>query len=116
MNQEFKNGIEIDPLVYESIEKYVNRIRKRFGAAIKRVILFGSYAKGTAGPDSDVDIMVITSQIPYAFEYEIMSMGYDLYLEMGILLSVKIRNEEDFEKNQNFMFIQSVIHEGLAVG
>jgi len=39
------------------IEEFGRRVGREFGA--ERVILFGSYAKGSAGPDSDVDILVI---------------------------------------------------------
>ncbi|MBI3375229.1 MAG: nucleotidyltransferase domain-containing protein [Betaproteobacteria bacterium] len=35
----------------------VQRIVKRF--APEKIILFGSHATGTAGPDSDVDLLVI---------------------------------------------------------
>jgi predicted nucleotidyltransferase len=35
----------------------VERIVTRF--APERVILFGSHARGTAGPDSDVDLLVV---------------------------------------------------------
>ena len=37
----------------------VRRIVKRFHP--DRVILFGSHARGTAGPDSDVDLLVVMS-------------------------------------------------------
>lgn len=39
------------------IEEFGRRVGEEFRA--QRVILFGSYARGTAGPDSDVDILVI---------------------------------------------------------
>ena len=35
----------------------VNRIVKRFRP--ERIILFGSHARGDAGPDSDVDLLVV---------------------------------------------------------
>ncbi len=35
----------------------VRRIRDRFNP--DRIILFGSHARGTAGPDSDVDLLVV---------------------------------------------------------
>jgi len=37
----------------------VRRIVKRFDP--DRVILFGSHARGTAGPDSDVDLLIVMS-------------------------------------------------------
>jgi predicted nucleotidyltransferase len=39
------------------IRKMVNRIVRRFHP--ERIILFGSRARGTAGPDSDVDLLVV---------------------------------------------------------
>ena len=41
------------------IKKFGRQIGKQFGA--ERVILFGSYARGKATADSDVDILVIGS-------------------------------------------------------
>ncbi len=39
------------------IDRMVKRIVKRFQP--EQVILFGSYARGEAGPDSDVDLLVV---------------------------------------------------------
>ena len=41
----------------KTLRQMVERIVKRF--APERIILFGSHATGTAGPDSDVDLLVI---------------------------------------------------------
>lgn len=43
--------------VLEEIERMVNRIVQGFDP--QKIILFGSYARGTAGPDSDVDLLII---------------------------------------------------------
>lgn len=40
----------------ESIINVVRPIASRYG--LKRVFLFGSYAKGTAGEDSDIDLLI----------------------------------------------------------
>ncbi len=39
------------------IERFAAEIAREF--APEQVILFGSYAKGTAGPESDVDLLVV---------------------------------------------------------
>jgi len=41
----------------ESVKKYAERVRHDFD--VKKVILFGSYAKGTAREDSDIDVAVV---------------------------------------------------------
>jgi predicted nucleotidyltransferase len=43
--------------VERAIDRMVRRIVKRFHP--ERVILFGSHARGEAGPDSDVDLLVV---------------------------------------------------------
>ena len=46
-----------DLTAQKKIEEMVRRIVERFHP--KQVILFGSYARGHAGPDSDVDLLVV---------------------------------------------------------
>jgi uncharacterized protein len=41
----------------ELIDRIVKRIVKKFHP--DKIILFGSHARGTAGPDSDVDLLVV---------------------------------------------------------
>ncbi len=43
------------------INEYVNLLKQE-GVDVSRVILFGSYAKGTAKPESDIDVAIISSQ------------------------------------------------------
>lgn len=45
----------------ESVKKYADRVRRDFN--VKEVILFGSYAKGTAREDSDIDVAVVFEHI-----------------------------------------------------
>lgn len=46
-----------DSTAQEKIEQMVRRIVERFHP--EKIILFGSYARGDAGPDSDVDLLVV---------------------------------------------------------
>jgi len=43
--------------VQEDIREMVRRIVKQFDP--EKIILFGSHARGDAGPDSDVDLLVV---------------------------------------------------------
>ncbi len=44
------------------INRMARRIAQRFRP--ERIILFGSHARGGAGPDSDVDLLVVMSAVP----------------------------------------------------
>ena len=41
------------------IEQYVSEIKKIYGTHLRQIILYGSYARGEYGPDSDIDIMIL---------------------------------------------------------
>jgi predicted nucleotidyltransferase len=51
-----KNGSRPDPAILAVIVECVARV-----AEPERIILFGSGARGTMGPDSDIDLLVIKS-------------------------------------------------------
>ena len=46
-----------ESVVQKKIEEMVRRIVERFHP--DQIVLFGSYARGQAGPDSDVDLLVV---------------------------------------------------------
>jgi predicted nucleotidyltransferase len=50
-------GLGSNTDVRAGIDEMVRRIVRRF--APERIVLFGSHARGGAGPDSDVDLLVI---------------------------------------------------------
>ena len=45
----------------ESVKKYADRVRRDFD--VKKIILFGSYVKGTVREDSDIDVAVVFDHI-----------------------------------------------------
>jgi predicted nucleotidyltransferase len=61
-------------------------LRQRF--PIAKVVLFGSKARGDAGPDSDLDVLVLTTRRLSDLERrQILSELYDLSLAAGAFLS-----------------------------
>jgi predicted nucleotidyltransferase len=58
--------------VIERLNEYVNLVREHF--PVQKVILFGSYAKGTAREYSDIDVAVIVDKID-----DILESEYKLY-------------------------------------
>jgi len=102
--------------VDEAINRYISRIKDIYGNSICQVVLFGSYARGEAGPESDVDLMVITTDMNWETEYQLITMGYCLYPEMNVLLSVKVRTLDEFRQAGNTAFLREVKQDGVVVG
>jgi predicted nucleotidyltransferase len=50
--------MKLKPITPELIARMARRLARRFSP--EQIILFGSHARGDAGPDSDVDLLVVT--------------------------------------------------------
>ncbi len=105
-----------DPIVEEAISLYISRIRDAYGDSISQIVLFGSYARGEAGPESDIDLMVITTDPNWETEYRLITMGYQVFSETGVMLSVKVRTWGEFNRSGNIFFLQTIKQEGVLVG
>jgi predicted nucleotidyltransferase len=53
------------PLVQTVVARFAREPRQRYGAAVREVRLFGSFARGGAHEDSDVDVAVVLDQETY---------------------------------------------------
>jgi predicted nucleotidyltransferase len=49
----------IPPSLRPALQAYAERLRSIFGGRLRELRLFGSYARGEADEDSDVDVLVL---------------------------------------------------------
>ncbi len=66
---------------------------------VTRVILFGSKARGVARPDSDVDLLILTSDpVTPALRQEISNRLFDVSLHNDVPLSSVVVSERDWSE------------------
>jgi predicted nucleotidyltransferase len=103
----------------EKIKLLINRIKahliKMYGGKIKKVILYGSYTRGEATRDSDIDVLVLVDQSlnPFEVRESLSDLLFDILLEEGELVSVIAVPEHLFE-NYNSPFMLNVKKEGVT--
>ncbi|MCK4293644.1 MAG: nucleotidyltransferase domain-containing protein [Planctomycetes bacterium] len=103
----------------ERINNLVNRIKayllKTYGQKIRKVILYGSYVRGQATRDSDIDILVLVDESlnPFEIRESLSDLLFDILLEEGELVSV-IAVPEDFFENYNSPFMLNIKKEGVT--
>ena len=61
--QLMNNGAPQD-LLKTILDDVLSLCRQTFKTRLVSVVLFGSYAQGTASPESDIDLLVIVQQLP----------------------------------------------------
>jgi predicted nucleotidyltransferase len=77
----------------KQIQEMADRIVKRFDP--EKIILFGSHARGDAGPDSDVDLLVVMP-VAGSKRDKMVEIGvalHDIHLPKDIIVTTP----EDFE-------------------
>ena len=77
----------------KTIKRMVKRIVERFNP--DQVILFGSHARGTAGPDSDVDLLVVMP-LGGSRREKAVEIGVALH-GIGVPKDIVVTTPEDFE-------------------
>jgi predicted nucleotidyltransferase len=78
------------------------RLKQVYGARLKKIILYGSYARGDATKDSDIDlILLLTGAKETGREIRRCSEAFgDLELEYDTLISVLPINESQYNKRR----------------
>lgn len=95
-------------------------IKKILGENLKKIIVYGSYARGDYRENSDIDIMILTSlsnRETEKVENKIFDVAFEFELEYGIVINPVLENEEHFNYWLGaFPFYDNVKKEGVEIG
>jgi len=84
----------------KAIEKFVFRLREEIGDKILGIFLFGSTAKGTATEESDVDILVVYSNLEEWQLLRIISnLTFSIACEDNELIEVVTMSKEEYDNS-----------------
>lgn len=104
--------------VYKQVVKELrDRLVKELGDRIDSLILYGSAARGEAGEESDIDILVITRDNDRKVYDRISGIRTDVDLKNGTLTSLVVFSRAEVEKYLKLgsPFIEDVIEEGVIL-
>ena len=103
----------VDPAVIRTVRRYLAVLREHEVPAT-RAILYGSHARGTARPDSDIDVLVVAP----AFDRDRWSPDVELW---RLTLNVDARIEpvpvgqQQFLEDQTSPIVEMARREGIAI-
>lgn len=101
------------------ITEFVKGVNEILGKRVKKIILYGSYARGDYNKSSDIDIMILTDLSDdemYEFFVKISDMAYDIELANNVMFSPLIKNIDKFNYWLEVMpFYMNVQREGIVL-
>ena len=101
----------------KAVEQFATTLRQRWGSRIVEIRLFGSKARGDAGPESDVDLLIVTERDDWQLKEQIGRVSTDILLAQGIYLSIKVVGKSLYQRlvALEAPFITNVLREGALV-
>ena len=104
------------------LESYVRRLKESLGTQLKRIVVYGSKARGDAGPESDLDVLVIvendannskTAQEAEATAWASTSPADDQEVNHSVTACAEARWLENLERELPFQ--RNVEAEGIQI-
>jgi hypothetical protein len=97
----------------EALQEFIESVKKKYSGKIERIFLFGSYARGDYGEESDIDVLII-GDIPLD---ELIDISFPLLLKYGVYVSPHVMTEEHFSflEKGGYGFIKNVEEEGRII-
>lgn len=106
-------------MTQDLINQYVSDIRHLYGGHIKRIILYGSYARGDFHRDSDIDIMVLVdlpdTQIE-SYSDALSELGFNYNVNHDVWFMPVVINAQHFGQWCTvYPFYSNVAKEGVML-
>lgn len=101
------------------LKRFVDSVKSQLGDKVRKIVVYGSYARGEANEESDIDIMVMMEAEPgelRQYREALLDIQVDLSLEFGVLVSVVLQSRTEFEHwLPAIPFFQNVDREGIGI-
>ena len=101
------------------VYRFSQEVKRMLGESLRRIIVYGSYARGDYHENSDVDIMILVKMSDEeirAVKNDIYDLAFDVEMNTGIQLSPIIKNEAQYEYWVDTLpFSRNVRDEGVIV-
>jgi predicted nucleotidyltransferase len=68
----------VNPSIESALRRFSIAVRERFAARVRTLCLFGSYARGEAHEESDVDVLVVIDDLTDDERREVLDLAYSV--------------------------------------
>ncbi len=104
----------VDPSIVKVIQDYL-RALNRSGVRASRAVLFGSYARGEAGPDSDLDLLVLAPEFDEPYDRSRVDLLWRLRAQTDSRIEPIAVGERQWLLDQSSAIIEVARREGHEI-
>ena len=99
------------------LDAYRRNLHERFPGQIEDLIIFGSKARGDAGTDSDLDVLVVLRAGDWQLKDTLALVGYDLAIGTDVVPSIQIYTIAEWGRlrQRQSVLLEAVERDGVSV-
>lgn len=100
------------------LDSYRQALADQFPNLVEEIVIFGSKARGTAKPDSDIDVLVVIREGDRRLKDAVRRPGYMLSIGTDAVPSMMVLTKEEWSllQKREAPFWQTVTRDGVVVG
>jgi len=101
----------------EALREFAERIRAALGSTLRDLRLFGSKARGDAGADSDLDVLVVVETDRVRAEDLAIDIAFDINVANDLYISPRVVTAQSLADPvwRTTLFVQTVSQEGVPL-
>jgi predicted nucleotidyltransferase len=105
--------------IQKVLNDFLEEVKTILGNRLKKIVLYGSYARGDYNKSADIDIMILTDLSDKEiseYSMKIWEKSADIEIDKGIVISPLVRNIDNFEAwSEVKPFYINIINEGVVL-
>jgi predicted nucleotidyltransferase len=108
-------ALELSKNQKEAIIRYLAILNQKYTGQILEVILYGSVARGESAAESDIDLLIVTTNGGQDLRDEISMACFDIILETDVILSPFVMDEKTYKWHKKYRdpFYNSIQRDGI---
>jgi len=110
------NDLSLKDNEREAISEATRMLKEKF--PVKEVILFGSKARGDDDPESDIDLLLLTTRpIHWKERHSIVEALFDIEMKYDVVISIIVNSVNDWQTGLSSLLPihEEITQEGIAI-
>lgn len=101
-----------EPTHEKALQEFIERAKDELGGSVRKLVLYGSVARGDYGQDSDIDVFAVVESRE---DLQLLrDLAFDVgVMEYGVSISVQGKTEKSFDGFNKTSFLRNVERDGI---
>ena len=110
-------SIGLNKKIIDTVNAYITLLKEKYSEQIIKIVIFGSASRRKSKRESDVDLLIITTNRRQSVKDERSMSAFDIMLKNNIVLSPIVMDKETYEWYRKYRdpFYNNIMRDGVDI-